>query len=88
MCNCRKEIEAAAVIFLKESCAHKVEVGNEGHVVNMGIIKQGNKLVAASFDEVEVSVQPKKKDGSLGNAKKRKVPFFHSYCPYCGVKFE
>jgi hypothetical protein len=85
MCECKTKNKEAAIAFVKEKFANKLQVSDRAAgLVNEAAHKVENRLVPVGFDEYAVWVQPIKKDGSLGNSKKQLVTFVHSYCPHCG----
>jgi hypothetical protein len=86
MCDCKQKNKDAATIFLKEKHGEKVKLGTIVSLVNESALKLENKLIAVGFDEYEVGGHPVKRDGSLGNLKRYRVPVIHSYCPHCGEK--
>lgn len=88
MCDCKAKNKEAATVYLKQKHGDKLKVGSLASLVNEAGARIGNRLVAVGFDEYEVWAMPVKRDGSLGNSKKFKVPFIHSFCPHCGEKYE
>jgi hypothetical protein len=87
MCECKQNNRIAAVKYIEENFSGTLKLSSlAANLVNEAGLKVENKLIAVGFDEYEVWVMPIKKDGSLGNSKKRRIPFIHSYCPHCGEK--
>lgn len=86
MCECKKKNMEAAINHLQNNHSDKYQVGKLATLANEGAVRVENRLVAVGYDVIEVWVQPRKKDGSLGNSKKRPVIFTHSFCPHCGEK--
>ncbi|MVN76921.1 hypothetical protein GO988_11355 [Hymenobacter sp. HMF4947] len=87
MCECKKKNQIAAVKYIEENFGGTLRVSSlAASLVNEAALKVDNVLVAVGFDEYEVWVMPIKKDGSVGNSKKRRIPFIHSFCPHCGEK--
>jgi hypothetical protein len=89
MCDCKSKNKETAIAYVEKKFDGKLQVSKEkgAGLVNEGALLVPNKLLAVAFDEYEVWVQPKKRDGTLGNLRKQKVPFVHSFCPHCGVKY-
>ena len=86
MCECKKKNQEAATVYLKEKHGENLKVGSLASLVNEAGLIVENRMIAVGFDEYQVWAMPVKKDGSLGNSKKFKVPFIHAYCPHCGEK--
>ncbi|MGI4759593.1 MAG: hypothetical protein ACRYF0_02715 [Janthinobacterium lividum] len=86
MCTCKQKNKEAAPAYLKEKYGEKLKVGTLASLVNEAALKVDNQLLAVGFDEYEVWAMPVKKDGSIGNSKRFRVPILHTYCPHCGEK--
>lgn len=86
MCNCIKEIE--------EKTFQVIQYQNDGEFTKGNINPSSFPIVNNQFknrqthSEYEFTFAPKKKDGSIGKSKKKTVNIMHSYCPFCGEKYQ
>ena len=87
MCNCITETNERTLAHLRMVMKGKREISG-GKPYGAAIMLIGNALVSRTADEFNYDYQPVKKDGTLGKATKASVSLIHTYCPYCGTKYD
>lgn len=73
-CDCMNQIETAM----------KEQGFEDANIVDTGFISSGNKMICVTTSTAAY------KDGKTASGKDRikKMPVKHSYCPFCGTKYE
>lgn len=79
MCNCVKDIEVRMLENFKSSDRYKKPV-QAVSINDVGFPIVDGKLLMLTCSTLEVTID--------GQKKKEKVNMFHSYCPFCGLKYE
>jgi hypothetical protein len=85
MCKCITEIESKTFEAVQKQ---KEGEFTKGNITPSSFVIENNKFKArATHSEYEFTFAPKKKDGTIGKAKKQSVNIIHTYCPFCGEKY-
>ena len=79
MCNCVKEIEAKALENLTATARYKKPVQGVS-LKGVGFPIVGGKLLTRTCSDLEVKLD--------GQKKVERMTMFHTFCPYCGTKYE
>lgn len=84
MCDCIKQLEKQTLELVKEQ---KEGEFTKGNITPSSFRIINNKFSdRETYSEYEFTFAPKKKDGTIGKAKKQTVNIIHKYCPFCGEK--
>ncbi|WP_324671070.1 hypothetical protein [Hymenobacter sp. GOD-10R] len=59
-----------------------------GSISTIGFTKVGNTLTAVGVHEFDYTYFPLKKDGTQGKVKSGNLSIVHTFCPFCGAKYE
>ena len=79
MCECVKELEAKLLENISATKRYKKPV--KGVSLNgVGFPIVGGKLMVRTYSDVMVTLD--------GQKKEERVTMFHTYCPFCGTKYE
>lgn len=87
MCDCIKTIEDKTIKALRENNEGRFEKARGLLGILFPIVK--NKFLdRQTYNEYEFIFSPIKKDGTLGKPKKKTVNIAHTFCPFCGEKYQ
>jgi hypothetical protein len=79
MCECVKDIEAKAMDSLTTTSIYKKPVHGVS-LKGVGFPIVGGKLMVRTCSDLEVTLS--------GQKKVERMAMFHTFCPFCGVKYE
>lgn len=79
MCDCVKEIEAKAMESFATTPRYKKPVQGVS-LKGVGFPIVGGKMLMRTCSDIEVTLD--------GQKKVERMTMFHTYCPYCGTKYE
>jgi hypothetical protein len=86
MCDCIKTIESKTLDEVRKQKEGEYEGGK---LVNVCFLIVKNKFTnRRTYQEFEFQFAPMKKDGTIGKEKRQTVNINHSYCPFCGEKYD
>lgn len=87
MCNCIEEIEKmVAEKQLSENPGAELFDGkNRGTMLHTGFSFSANPG-RRTYNEVEVAISIKKRNGQFSRFKKKRISVYASFCPFCGKK--
>lgn len=86
MCDCIKRLNGELLIYVEKD-KESVGIVNKGQLQHMGLSLTG-KSGWRTYQEFEYEMTNKKKDGSMGATRNYKLSIYHTFCPFCGEKYQ